>query len=804
MKKLTVLILFVFSLLVNLSAQDIESWVKTKKPVLFEKLYIHIDREFYSPGDIIWMKIYQVNGITNKLNSNFRNIFVQLVSEEGKVVKDMILFSINGQAHGDFKTETVAPGMYTIRAFTKFLGNFGEEAFFHRKIRISKSMKSADLTNPDQTDYSKIDVAFLPEGGNLLLNAVNTVAFKAIDSKGKGIPISGKILNDRGDTLTSFATDYMGMGKFVMMPQDETNYYAAIDQVPGLKIELPKAIEKGISLNYKENGESLMFELSANMKLDNYPGFYFVASHKGVVLFYKKIGMVDYIQSVKVSKSLFPKGISKITLLDTTLIPIAERLIFVDDGNNDLLKLQLNQKEFTPREEVKIDMEALLSPGDSINSSLSVSVVNKNYFSTGGNSQNIKSYLLLDSDLKGAIESPASYFVDDDLISSAEKIDLLMMVHGWKTYLWDDIETIATPSVEDWNDAGISIKGLVKKLLWEAPVADAKVVLGPTGGNLLFVETTSDENGRFEFKQIYLRDSTNVMINATTKNGTRNTEIRLDPVFKLDSIVSATSLKNTTFDIDLTQKFNVDNSYRRMKEMGFNPEKGSILLSDVDVIEKKIIKDDGHFRIYSDPDNSFTITKNDNFYNNVIDYLEGKVAGLVISGDQISIRGGRQPLFLLDGIEVSDFPPGSGNALREVKNIHMAEIDKVEVLKSGVNMAIFGSKGADGVIAIYRKTTGSEQSNDRYVRGRISQQIKGFNRKQKFYSPKYTIENIQNPQPDYRPTLYWNPELSFLNGKADIDFFTSDEIAQYVVVVEGITKNGKICFGTTNFTVNKK
>ncbi|HEX7585038.1 MAG TPA: TonB-dependent receptor plug domain-containing protein, partial [Prolixibacteraceae bacterium] len=723
--------------------------------------------------------------------------------EEGKVVKDMILFSINGQAHGDFKTETVAPGMYTIRAFTKFIGDFGEEACFHKKIWISKLMKTVDRIDNDMPDYSKIDVAFLPEGGNLLLNAINTVAFKAIDIKGKGISISGKILNDRGDTITSFVTDYLGMGKFVMMPQDETNYYAAIDQVPGLKIELPKAIEKGISLNYKENGESLMFELSANMKLDNYPGFYFVASHKGVVLFYQKIGMVDYAQSVKVSKNLFPRGISKITLLDTALVPMAERLVFVDDGN-DVLQLQINQKEFNPREEVKIDLEALLSPGDSINSPLSVSVVNKNYFSAGGNSQTIKSYLLLDSDLKGAIESPASYFVDDNQISSAEKIDLLMMVHGWKSYLWDDIDANPTPPVDDWNDAGITIKGLVKKLLWQAPVADAKVVLGPTGGNMLFVETTSDEKGRFEFKQIYLRDSTNVMINATTKNGTRNTEIRLDPVFKLDSIVSATSLKNTTFDIDLTQKFNVDNSYRRMKEMGFNPEKGSILLSDVDVIERKIIKDDGHFRIYSDPDNSFTITKNDNFYNNVLDYLEGKVAGLVISGDQISIRGGKQPLFLVDGIEVSDFPPESGSALREIRNIHMAEIDKVEILKSGVNMAIFGSRGADGVISIYRKTGELGKSNDNYVRGRISQQIKGFNRKQKFYSPKYTIENIQNPQPDFRPTLYWNPELNFVNSKSNIGFFTSDETAQYVVFVEGISKNGKICFGTTGFSVNKK
>ena len=68
MKKLTVLTLFVLSVLVNLSAQDIESRITAKKPLLFEKLYVHVDREFYSPGDVIWMKVYQVNGITHQLN----------------------------------------------------------------------------------------------------------------------------------------------------------------------------------------------------------------------------------------------------------------------------------------------------------------------------------------------------------------------------------------------------------------------------------------------------------------------------------------------------------------------------------------------------------------------------------------------------------------------------------------------------------------------------------------------------------------------------------------------------------------
>ncbi|HAL83690.1 MAG TPA: hypothetical protein DCO83_16825 [Mucilaginibacter sp.] len=240
----------------------------------------------------------------------------QLVAQDGRVVKDLILFSVKGEANGSFKTDSLANGIYTIRAFTKYLENFGEEACFYKKIYIAGPLKSIDIGNKQLTENPKIEVAFLPEGGNLVLNAPNTVAFKAIDQKGKGVNVSGKIMDDLGDTIVSFNTSYLGMGKFIMMPVDERSYYATIDRYPEMKIKLPTALTDGISLNYKDNANALKFVLYSNMKLVPHRPFYFVASHKGVVLFYHKIQMTDYNQLVKVSKNLFPKGISKITLLD--------------------------------------------------------------------------------------------------------------------------------------------------------------------------------------------------------------------------------------------------------------------------------------------------------------------------------------------------------------------------------------------------------------------------------------------------------------------------------------------------------
>ncbi|MDP2888149.1 MAG: hypothetical protein Q8P34_04165 [Bacteroidota bacterium] len=786
MKKLTIASLFLLFIFVQLPALEIDSLTNTKKPLLFEKLYLHVDRELYAPGDIIWLKAYQINGVTHELNANFRNIFVQLVAEDGRVVNDLMLFSTKGQANGEFKTDSLKNGSYTIRAFTKYLQNFGEEALFHKKIWIEKASNMVLPEDKLAPENVKIDISFLPEGGNLVLNAVNTVAFKAIDQKGMGISVTGKIWNDLGDTITSFSSGFLGMGKFLMMPVDDRTYYATIYGWPEIRIKLEPALTNGIAINYIENGYLLRFVLSSNMKLNYGKSFYFVASHKGIVLFNTKIKMNDFTQLLDLSKSQFPKGISKITLLDSTLNQFAERLIFVDDGNADLINLKLSKAKFEPREEVNIKAEALMSSDDSIISTLSVALVNKNCFGAGGNSQNIKSYLLLDSDLKGAIESPATYFVDDNFRTSAEKLDLLMLVHGWRSYFWDDIEKTSQPSTDDWNDAGLDISGYVKKLLWKAPRPDAELSMDYVFKYNNIGKAITDQNGRFLFKHSFLYDTLKVMINAKTKEGSSNLEIMLDPLPKKDSVVSPALLVNSCFTMELNPGFNSGNSFRQMKELEFSPEKGTILLEGVDIIKKKPTAFSRSFGAMPWADRTLTLTKDDYRFANVIDYLKDKLASITEYGDDI-MMGPKYVDFMIDAMS---------SITRDVKTIRMRDIETID---------INSSSNSKTIVAIYQKDNNYKlvRQYDDYRNGRIILKVRGFNMPAKFYSPNSTPENIETLKPDYRPTLFWNPELKFENGKTNIDFFTSDELADYVVVVEGITKNGKICFGTASFSVDK-
>lgn len=795
MKSLTASILFFFALHLQLCAQNDDQWVNERKPLLFEKLYLHVDREIYAPGDKIWLKAYEVNAITHELNSNFRNIFVQLVAADGQVVKDMLLFSIKGQAQGNLKTDSLEDGIYTIRAFTKYLENFGEDACFHKKIWIRGTKQGFDSPDKVRVDVSKTVVDFLPEGGLMVLNAANTVAFKAIDEKGRGVDVSGQIMDDLGDTITSFKSSYHGMGKLSMMPIDERSYYAVIDQNPGMKIKLASAVADGINLSYKDNGESLRFTMSANMKKETYPPFYFMASRKGTII-YRKIQMDNYTYALNLSKDLFPEGITKITLLDTLKQPFAERLIYVSKGEKDLIFLDLNKKEFKPRDKVTIDAQTLLAEGDSITSPLSVTVVNQNYLGKGGNSQTIKSYLLLDSELKGGIESPASFFTEDEM-PSPQKLDLLMMVNGWRSYLWDDVEAKQAPK-EDWNDAGIEIKGYVKKLMWNKPQPDAQVSLSYVFKNYEIGKTTTNSNGRFSFERIFFQDSTELMLNGLTKNGTHSLEIILDDPFNWNLGLDSVSLNKTVANISMNMNYYQDNLSRQQKEIAFNPEKGIILLDQVDIVSDSKAAFSRSFGTYPWADRTLQIKPEDNKYAYLLDYLLDKIPSLEYSIDEITMAS--KPVeFLID-----NFPPMD---LREITLKRMENVDIVDVLYPGWTVIKPGELGVfskTGLIAIYSKDLNKMPIDYTTVRGRVRPQLRGYHKPVQFYSPTYTPDNIDSPQPDFRPTLYWNPELSFKNGKASVEFFTSDENAQYVVYVEGVTKNGKICYGTTDFVVGKK
>lgn len=81
-------------------------------------------------------------------------------------------------------------------------------------------------------------------------------------------------------------------------------------------------------------------------------------------------------------------------------------------------------------------------------------------------------------------------------------------------------------------------------------------------------------------------------------------------------------------------------------------------------------------------------------YTNIYDMIQGKVPGVQVTGNKITIRGinsinlSTDPLFVVDGIVVNS-----------IDNISPRQVKSISVLK-GSDASIYGSRGAGGVILI--------------------------------------------------------------------------------------------------------
>ncbi|KAA9036654.1 TonB-dependent receptor [Ginsengibacter hankyongi] len=105
--------------------------------------------------------------------------------------------------------------------------------------------------------------------------------------------------------------------------------------------------------------------------------------------------------------------------------------------------------------------------------------------------------------------------------------------------------------------------------------------------------------------------------------------------------------------------------------------------------------------------------------------LEGKAPGVQVTqnssapggGTTIrirggnSIQGGNEPLYVIDGVPVYNDNGNSGASLNGLSSISPGDIASIEILKDASATAIYGSRGANGVVLITTKRGKSGQAN---------------------------------------------------------------------------------------------
>ena len=104
-----------------------------------EKLYLHLDRALYQPGETTWFSAYVRNA--GDLMPSFQSqiLYVELLDSRGAVLQEKTYLAFDGMAAGEFEFSKNLPGgLYKIRACTRWMENT-DEVFERSDTRVSRA-----------------------------------------------------------------------------------------------------------------------------------------------------------------------------------------------------------------------------------------------------------------------------------------------------------------------------------------------------------------------------------------------------------------------------------------------------------------------------------------------------------------------------------------------------------------------------------------------------------------------------------------------------------------------------------------
>ena len=619
------------------------------------------------------------------------------------------------------------------------------------------------------------DVKFFPEGGALINIPHQNVAFKAQGADGFSKEIEGFLFNSKGDTLTNFRSEHNGMGIFTMNPVNNETYYVTVRTNDSItkRFDLPAIEPKGISIAMSHYKQEIRYEIQKT-EVTEWPQKLFLLAHtRGKLAILQPINPKRTFG--KMNDSLFTEGITHFMLIDEQGNALSERLIFVPDHKPNQWQITTDQPTYGKREKVSLQIAAKDNEGNPVEGTFSVSITDRKSIQPDSLADNILSNLLLTSDLKGYVEDPAFYFLNQDA-RTLRSIDYLMMTHGWRRHKMENV--LRTPSLNFTNyiEKGQTISGRIMGFFGANVKKGPICVLAPKYNIIATTET--DEKGQFIVNTSF-RDSTTFLVQARTKKGFAGVDILMDPPQYPVATHKAPYFNGaTTFMEDYLMNTR-DQYYMEGGMRVYN-------LKEVTVTAKR--ERPSSTSIYTGGINTYTVEEDrlQGYGQTAFDAASRLPSVTITNGSEIHIRNNSEPaIIVIDDIVYED-------ASDILKDIQVSDMSSISLLR-GADAVILGPRASGGAVVITLKDPRNLPA--RPAQGIITYTPLGYSESVEFYHPTYDTPEKKNAQrSDFRSTVYWNPELRLdAEGKATIEYYTPDSTAPEDIIIEGVDKNGKVC-----------
>ena len=795
-----------------------------------EKLYLQLDKPNYAVGDTLWFKAYLFHAPTLALSAKSGIMYIDIADDGNKVIKKLRLPVSQGISWGNISLSDVAAGNYTLRAYTTWMRNFGEECFFYQRFTVVGEPKdnvetgsaislsivkrlAAGATIKSEKRSSQVDVQFLPEGGKLVAGLPAHIGFKAIGGDGRGLYLAGIIVDSENRQVATFSALHLGMGSFDLPVKPGEHYTAKVNLPYGTVSEfpLPSIKVSGTVLNVinPSDQDSVIISIAATIDLVQPGNSYFLIGKARNVICYAAVINFNSAGTIRknLPKGLFPSGVAHFILMNAQNQPLNERLIFIDHHDNLPIKIEKDKPAYEPHDSVAMHIRVSDINGNPVKGNFSVAVTDDNQVNIDSLQDNIYSHLLLSSELKGYLEQPDYYFET----GNETALDNLLLTQGWVNYDWTaDKQKPQYAPEQELAVNGRVINGFNK------PVKGSRITLLSKRPPML-IETLTNNEGHFTFHRFPQIDTPIFFLSAVNRNNNSfNVGIVMDDVKPPSwNIHLLNDMADTLADTGLVVV--AKNNRVRKEQTYLTPN--SHLLKEVRINAKKIVKDSQNL---NGPGNADLVLDEEDVVK------EGKKSWLEVFLKKIKgfkevtyyhspdyFIYDREVIFLVDGDPIVpmnaypylDYLDDIANALK----IHSAEdIKGIEAnISSEFNMrynTLFfpGDINADFAYIDITTRSGHGPQLDN-TPGNYLYKPLALSKPAQFYSPRYTVTDTAKHLPDTRSTIYWQPNVSTAaDGSATVLFYTADKPSTYTLIIQGTDMNGGLGYKKVKMRVTNQ
>ena len=818
----------------------IQKAMSFNKVVPQEKVYLHFDNMGYFENETLWFKAYVTRTYDGHASDLSKVLYVELLNPTGDVLQTL-KYPIDslGQSHGEMKLDTIlGSGLYEVRAYTRYMTNWGTNAVFSRVIPIFKKPKTegdySDLTIatipyhnrlPNRRDpldslyvraagegvytddlMKTISVKFYPEGGDLIAGKKCRVAMLAVDDNGHPHEGEGFVMNERGDVLASVQTDTLGRGVFELVPDTGKLTF----QMRNLKkstrrsvqyFTLPEAKRDGCTLSVDAVSEQMLATLQCS---DGICGSMlgYVLMHNGNIYRCDTL-TASPLMEIELDRQAMPEGVNQMTVFDSRGAIMAERLFFLcpkPDKGDSILVTAITQR-LKPCGKVELELQT--KP----NANLSFSAIDAKTM-TNGKQGNMKTWMLLSSEVRGYIRNVDYYFEADDK-EHRQNADLLMLTQGWRRYDWRLMSEKYTFRKAQPIEDQFYLNGQLKVYRKHNPVSNVRmyVSLYNEKGQSLIGNAVTDAEGNYAFKMPFLDGEWKLCIYTTRDIKKKDKEkekrktyyVGIDRQFSPDPRYLTPS--ETTILHPLAPNAFVKKPFEELEEENeFIPitEKDYVLQNvTVKAKRKYFTNDNWRFKneeygkqyasLYYNADRELDKILDRGepapyIHDFILQKLKDRLGKYNYIPRDTKAFTSERIFYVIDN---NDRSVSSPVYLDEVKSIYIVFNEKIAPTIENAWTFIDTPK-LNIIVYLYCHHLFSSESN----KGLRRTYFQGFNQASTFKTEDYSVIP---PMADFRRTIWWQPDITTdAEGKAKVEFFNNSTCEEMYISVEGMTQDGKV------------